>query len=508
LAEQAADDEVMSRFLVLFDRSVRRVRRNQRHYDWQTRASWEEERIRVPSGQTMPRNIPWDHNPRWDEVYRRRVEHFILFSVHTRYYLRRRTWRYFRKLGKQHPERYVAAVAAALKLYRDADVATGLALIDNWGLIHILFHNSPALVAKAHGWTPAPGHTLAQLTPAPIFESLWKAAPRALIDLLKEARCRPVRQWVIRLIQRDHATVLAALPLVELLDLLAHPDVDVVTLAAEALRNAPGLDELSLDRWLALLETQTPEALDILCELMVKHLHPDRTSLDQAVRLACRRPLPVARLGLQLLQAKRPTSETDCRTLLGLVEAEAEPLRPELVRWARGVLNASEHFRPAWVLEYLDSRHADVRAEGWSWLREEARVRDDVSIWQRLLESPYDDVRLELIADLEQRARCSEQALSEWVALDPELVRSLWASVLLNIHRGNRSKPVVVRQLVQRVGQRPDDAPLVLPILGVALRSVRGPEWRSGLAGVVQLVERHPGLAGLVREAFPEMKLT
>src|SRR5437660_1502429 len=50
LAEQAADDEVLGRFLVLFDRSVRRVRRKKRHYDWQTRASWEEEQIRVPGG--------------------------------------------------------------------------------------------------------------------------------------------------------------------------------------------------------------------------------------------------------------------------------------------------------------------------------------------------------------------------------------------------------------------------------------------------------------------------
>lgn len=508
LAEQAADDEVMGRFLILFDRSVRRVRRKKRHYDWQTRDSWEEEQLRVPGGRVMPRKNPWSQNPYFDDVFRRLVQGGTLFTVHTRNYLRRRTWRYFRKLGKQHPERFVPAVTAVLKLYQDTDVANGLALIDNWGLMHVLFHHNPALVAKPHGWTLAQGHTLAELAPAPIYDSLWKTSPRFLIDLLKEARCRPVRQWAIRLIRRDHDAVLAALPLIELLDLLAHSDFEVVALAAEALRSAPGLDDLSLDRWLALLETPTPEALDILCELMARHLHPDKATLDQTVRLACRRPLPVARLGLKLLQSKRPTNEVDCRALLGLVEAEAEPLRPDLVRWARGVLSASESFQPVWVLEYLDSRHVDVRAEGWAWLREEARVRDDVQIWRRLLESPYDDVRLQLIADLEQRATRREQALSEHVALEPELVRSLWAAVLLNIYRGNRSKPVVVRQLVRRVAQRPDEANQLLPILSVALRSVRGPEWRAGLCGVVQLVERNPELAALVREAFPEMKLT
>ena len=38
-----------------------------------------------------------------------------------------------------------------------------------------------------------------------------------------------------------------------------------------------------------------------------------------------------------------------------------------------------------------------------AWLQDEARARDDVTLWRRLLESPYDDVRLWLVADLENR---------------------------------------------------------------------------------------------------------
>src|SRR4029077_13793248 len=118
------------------------------------------------------------------------------------------------------------------------------------------------------------------------------------LELLKKARCRPVRQWVIRTIQRDHGALLARLPLVDLLELLKHEDSDVVLLAAEALRQAPGLDALSLDRWLELLDTPTPLALHVICELMAKHLPPNRLTLEQAVKLASSRPLPVARLGL------------------------------------------------------------------------------------------------------------------------------------------------------------------------------------------------------------------
>jgi hypothetical protein len=44
-------------------------------------------------------------------------------------------------------------------------------------------------------------------------------------------------------------------------------------------------------------------------------------------------------------------------------------------------------------------------------------------------------------------------------------------------------------------------------MLSVALRSLRGPEWRTALAGVVTLVEQKPELAPVVREKFPELVL-
>jgi hypothetical protein len=502
LAEQAGDDEVMGRFLVLLDRSVRRKRTTRYRYDPGARTALQDEGLAVPPGTTMPR---WrGRNPGYDLD---RLPKFRLFSVHTRNYLRRRTWRYFRRLGKQHPERYVQAVAAALKLYEDADALDGVALIDNWGLIHVLFHHCPALVARPHGWFPAEGHTLAELAPAPIYEKLWQAVPRTFLDLVREARCRAVRQWAIRLIRRDHPALPASLPLEDLLGLLAHEDPEVVALAAEALRGKEGLDRLSLETWLRLLETPNRAALEILCELVKAHFAPERATLEQSVWLARRRPLPIARLGFAWLQNKTPAGESDCRALLGLAEAEAEPLRREMVRWVRQVLAASPHFRPDWVLELLDSRHADVRAEGWAWFRDDQRVRDDVGLWRRLLESPYDDVRLLLVADLEDRVARNDRTLTDPGALDPELVRFLWASVLLNIHRGGRVKPLAVGQLVRRVERRPEEAGELLPILGVAVRSVRGPEWRTGLAGVVGLVERNAALVEPVRRAFPELKL-
>lgn len=542
MAEAANDDELMAHFLVLFDRSIRRVKRKRRHWEarwvddqaaaqallrqweglgrletsainqWNNRfyvhCSWSEDII------VTPRRTMWRDIPRWwwqessGEIWwrgRDALEKRRLFSVHTRNYLRRRTWRYYRKLGKEHPQQYVKALPAALKLYEDTDVKDGLALLDNWGLMHALFHHSPALIAKPHGWTLAEGRTLAELRPAPIYEPLWTASPQAVFELLRGARCRPVRQWAIHWLRRDPSKVRDVATLEEWLGLLFHDDSEVAALAAEMLRDAPGLERLSVERWLELLETPNVLALEVLCEMIVAHVRPERVSLEDAARLACSRPLPLARLGFSWLRAKQPQSAPECQAMLRLAGAEAEPLRPEMVEWARRLLSASRHFQTEWLLDFLDSRHADVRAEGWNWLEAEPRARENVALWQRLLESPYDDVRLRLAASLEKRVQGRAVAVDR-DKMDAELLRFLWASVLLNIHRGGRTKPLVVAQMVQRLERKPDEAKMLLPILAAALRSVRGPEWRAGLAGVVTLVQRRPDLAAVVNQVFPELK--
>jgi hypothetical protein len=288
--------------------------------------------------------------------------------------------------------------------------------------------------------------------------------------------------------------------------MLVHEDPELSQLAAEALPRSPELSNLRVKEWLKLLESANPQTLDLLCQLMTEQLQPGMLDLEQAVRLACSRPLPVARLGLLWLQSKKPATADECRLVLSLAEAEAQPLRAELIRWARSVLAPSPHFEPGWVLDLLDSRHEDVRQEAWAWFLADPRTRDEPLLWQRLLESPYDDIRLRLAVLLEEQAAGDKTAVDR-SRLDAELVRFLWASVLLNVHRGSRAKPGVVRQMVRRLEQRPQEAPQLLPILAVALRSVRRPEWRAGLAAVVQLVERRPELEQLVEVEFPELKL-
>ncbi len=501
-AANAADDAVMARFLVGFDRSIRRKRGTSRSWNYRTRAYEQYETIFVPPDTTLSRDDRFYTGAWFAQNREKFTRGKFLFSVPTRHYLRRRAWRYFRKLGKKNPERYIPAVCTALKLYTDADVPDGLGLLDNWGLCHILFHHSPVLESQPTGWFVAEKATLPQLQPEPMYSKLWLKSPEPIFDLLVNGKCRPVCLWAAKMLRRHFPDRLARVEVDELLAWLVSDNSVLNELAIDFLERAGGLDKIPVERWLKLTEEAKPDLLDRICEMVARAVKPEAVSFTDAVRFAMQRPAPLARLGFNFLQGKKPTNDDEVKAIFGLREAESEPLRGDLVRWAVGVLTERPDFRPLWVLEFLDSRHEDVREIGWEWFQTEARAREDVTVWQRLLESPYDNIRLRLIGMLEERAK-ERDGLAKF---SPESVRVLWATVLLNVSRGSRAKPFVVRQIMDRLTANPDESGELLPIIAVALRSVRGPEFRAGLAGITMFVEKNPTRKPLVEVVFPELQ--
>ncbi|MBA4066222.1 MAG: hypothetical protein C0501_21405 [Isosphaera sp.] len=500
-ADTAGDDAVMARFLVGLDRTIRRKRGTAQQWNPRTRSYDNVETVLTPGDTTLSREDRTYLGSWFAQNREKFVAGKFLFSVPTRQYLRRRAWRYFRRLGRKHPDRYVPAVCTALKLYTDADVPDGLGLLDNWGLVHVLFHHSQVLEATPRGWFASGTGALALLRPDPIYRQLWLRSSEPLFDLLVNAKCRPVCLWAAKMLREHFPERLAALTLDDLLTWLVSENAVLNDLAVEFLERAGGLNAVPVERWLALTEQARPDLLDRICELVARVVRPEQVSFADAVRLGMQRPIPLARLGRSFLEGKAPATDTDVQALFGLREAQAEPLRPGLVRWACGVLAARPDFRPLWVLEFLDARHEDVREIGWEFLQTDARAREDVTVWQRLLESPYDNLRLRLVGMLEERAKGRDGL----AAFSPEHVRFLWASVLLNAERGSRAKPFVVRQMIDHVTAHPDHAGELFPIVAVALRSVRGPEFRAGLAGVAAFVARNPTRRPLVEAVFPEL---
>lgn len=529
LAEKAGDDDVMGAFLVALDRTVRRERRQRTrtksgHFNnraeaeaaikqWRTEgfkqsqihnvggwrvsafASKTETALVPVSNTVMPRLPQTVKNPTLSDWQRNDYERqFQLFSQPTRRYLRRRAWRYFRLLGKADPKRFVKAATVYLTKYTDKDTDSDVHLIDNWGLTHTLFGNSGVIDCPAKGWEFVVGYTLADLEPAPRFEAAWAADAQAVFDVMIGANCRAVRQWAVWMLRQHHTDWLVTQGTIRtFLKLADHPDPALSGLGFDLLERAADLASVPVEEWLARLDGDDLERLQRLSTLLARRLDPERVSLENAIKLTVYRSKPVAELGLALLK-KRSLKGVNPDVLLPLVQAESAAVRPDVVAWLRKQLERCGQVRGEWLTEFLDSKHADVRAVGWAWLNESS-LKDDPAVWHRLIESPYDDIRGPLIEALAQRAD----------GATADTVRLLWATVLLNVARGGRHKPGVVARVIARMLTHADEVESLMPLLAVAVRSLRGPEFRTGLAGVVALVEHKPDLLPVVRQRFPEL---
>ena len=528
--EKAGDDEVMGYFLVAFDRSVRRNRKVITRYKWeecatrelanQRQREWEQEGytpgnvyqssrsfrayahrlqgVLVAKRNTMPR-------PRKQlltlfaihDADRQRLEkRFVLFSLQTRRYLRRRAWRYFRSIGKTDPNRYRKAALKYLTLFTDADVDSDIHLLDNWGLMHTLFGASPILLRPARGFVLASGKGLSDLAPAPRFVAAWTEFPETLFELLTRANSRTVRQWAAWMLRTHQASWLERQPVSTCLMLIDHDDPDLMALGFDLLEKHADLDATPIETWLSRLDGDNLDRLQRLSALLERRLDPSRVPLANAVQLTSHRSLPVAHLGLKLLRGRPTLDAASVPELMPLVQAECPTLRAEIASWLRDFLMSVGPTSSEVLLEFLDSKHVEVRAVGWAWLQE-TPFKLDPENWQKLLETPYDDVKGWVVANLSQFVRAAE----------PDAIRLLWASTLLNLHGMGRHKPGVVKQIVMRLDKQGEDAERLLPLLTIVVRSLRGPEFRAGLSAVVSLFESKPELRDTIARQLPELAI-
>jgi len=276
LAEAAGEDRVMAWFLVAADQSIRR--REASTYDWQARQV-------VP---VLRHAFP----PHGDGE---------AFTVRTRHYLRRRAWRYFRRLGFRSPQRYLPAVLDALLLYRDADLDSAVHLLDNWGLTHILFHHAPILRRQTNGWFLKDDASMRDLKPAPAYAAAWDAD--SIFTLLLKAQDRPLRRTARAMLQARPALT-EKVPFALVFEMLEHADREIQTLGLELLGSSAGLESAPLDAWKRLLDSQNLDVLDAVTAMMAKLVSPQGFSTDQLFAFATAPLGPVARLGLGWLRLR------------------------------------------------------------------------------------------------------------------------------------------------------------------------------------------------------------
>jgi hypothetical protein len=504
-AESSGDHELMATFMVVFDRLIRRQRRMQYRWNFQTRQSWQEETLYSPRNQILaPR---FARNPKTGARIvippARAPKHGRLFSYPTRKYLRRRACRYFRRLGFQRPAEYATTVASALALYQDDDVAKGENILDNWSLVSIAFRNSPALTFLRRRVEVTDGHSLGELSAAPKFERLWKQpeAAAVLLDLLTRAHSRLVRVWTIQLLNRHHAQALRAISADQLLALLDHDDDEVQQFGANLIQTLDSLDTWPIATWLRLLETRSITALAVICQAMSERVRPERLDLAQCAALACARTTPVARLGLAWLKNRKISGDQDRAALAQLAGAKCEAEGAEIAAFALSILGAPETYRADTVVKFFDSLNAEVRHGAWDWLTPQSPGYNDPELWSRLLETPYDDVRIQLIGQLSQRVRGGATLTNR------QDFTGIWTAVLLGVHRGGRAKLQALRQISAAMAERPEQAEQLIPVLAIAIRSVRPPEVRAGLSAILSAVSAKPELEQALTQRIPELRL-
>ena len=501
-AEENQDHELMAAFLVAFDRQVRREIRTKRRWDMQTRGAIEEERLVTPRDVIPLKLDRVARNPATGEIISLGVrvsKQAKLFTYCTRYYLRRRAWRYFRWLGYRDPATYLTAVVRALQAYEDADLQRGENILDSWGLLHACFGEHDALEFGATHVQLKEGRTLGELSPAPMFAEAWKKSEAApvLLSLALQAHSRLVRLWAMQLFQREHAS--AAVSLETVLTLLEHDEADVQQFGAKLLEASPALATLPVASWLKLLQTKNEEALQRICDAFAKHVSGDRLNLSQSVELACVRPVPVARLGQRYLTTRAIHSIGDREQLAALAKTKCSAVAGELTLWALGILGTKENYSCDQVIHFFDSGMEETRAGAWAWLVADSPALADPTLWSRLAETPHDDIRLCVIDFLQEQTTLP--------GTDAGKLENIWRTVLLGVHRGGRQKAKAIQQIAQAIVANPAQVETLLPVLAVAVRSVRGPEARAGLAAVVGLVTAQPQFAEAVQRHLPEMKI-
>jgi hypothetical protein len=114
------------------------------------------------------------------------------------------------------------------------------------------------------------------------------------------------------------------------------------------------------------------------------------------------------------------------------------------------------------------------------------------------METPYSDLRLQIVDLLERRSIPGEARSG---------LTQLWTSVLLGVERGGRQKLKATEQIAEAMLDDPASAAQLLPVLVTAVRSIRDSESRAGLAAVVRLMVTRPELASELADHLPELTL-
>jgi hypothetical protein len=426
-----------------------------------------------------------------------------LFGHRTRNYLRRRVWRYFRWLSFRDPQAYRTAISSALLQYRDSDFSSGENTLDNWSLMHACYFHSDAIRFTVAHANPVPGKSLDELHAAPWHPVLWQSAEAIdlLLRILNDAKSSLVRIWAIELLQQNHEEVIPQLQIDRLTKLLVHSDSRVRQFVLPHFLNHERLGQLDVSTWIELVENCDLSLQLEFCTKVMVHVLALDLDTDGLLQLTTAQPVLVAELGFQRLRQRHSEHPLTIEELTSLSCARCAALAGELTTWALMQLGSHETSCAGSIVRFFNASMECVRVAAVSWLESIASPgRNDPRLWSMLIESSYDDIRLRVVEWLDRQSRQSEEGLEAMV--------HVWCSVILSDRQGSRTKLNAITAIQSAIVSTPAEAPALMPVLAVAVRSLRAPERRRAIAAIATLmVHGDSSVRENLRRFLPEVSL-
>lgn len=419
------------------------------------------------------------------------------FSQRTRIYLQRRIVRYMRALSSRDATAFRKTTLEILTRYEDTQFASGQALLDARALVSILFVQSPVLSVSFRAIKPRPiadfgARTpkvadLASLEPKVLGRNAWKGQGHEVLAALPSIPSLFIRRHVTRWLERDFPETLTNAPFEVIERFVTSNYPDLRLLGSQMIERAEGLETLRIETWLSFLQGDDAEVLLTLIKRMSDLVTPARASLAQCVELARHVAHAPAMLGIEWAETKTIDDKAALEEALPILDASVDEVRARALSWLTPILANEDIGLDAHMRELLDARHSDVRQRAFRMMDETPRFKDSIVLWAALSESPHADARAFLLKHLDKRRTSLEAS-----HLSDRCLTHLWATTLLDIHRGSRAKRRAVTQLGDRIAAHPQESKVLMPLMGVALRSVRDAERRSAIASLVRAATLSP----------------
>lgn len=496
LAEARGDDELMALFAMAFDRLEKRWLVEVERWDFQSsRVIQRPGLVAAPLVRGRIDRNRKDTRP---------------FTRSTRQYLCRRAFRYFRRIAYKDPERYGRVLAPALTEMTDADLGDPARFLDAWSVVHILYWGSEIVTRDPRGIRVEEGASLADLSFAPLKPEAWSRSFELALDMAAAARSRPVCRFAIHLLEAHHTRLLDKMPFATAKRLLGAAHETTRAFMIARLGRVSDLSIQPVAEWLALIESGTLETLPEIVRLFREHVAPRRLSLEECVNLALSPAAAVAELGLLWVKERSAKGLTalERQRLLRLAAARTPLVRKAAADYLADLLAKAPEAKPEEVRELLDAGDADVRARAMKLLDETARFAKSPVVWASMAESSHADVRDKLLGALYAQAnQTPPPAHPDSPKVDDAALARLWSTTLLSIHRGGRAKPKALATMAAALERDPSRAEAIVPLMRIALRSVRPTERRAGLAAIARAAQAHVEVRVAASRHLPELTL-